>query len=435
MRHVSGQETTSADTSTSHSTPTATPSAPPPTAATTPTGAAKPSPARSARTANKLTGRPLAVAPATGAITGNIVQVEAGNYHTCLRTRGLSVYCWGQGAYGQLGTGTHFRGTPTRTELEADAAEIQAGGRFGCARRENGELYCWGEDDHGQLGRPHTEECGDAEIDSVCGPIPRRVPGLTNIVGLALGEKHACAIVRGGRVTCWGSNEHGQIGGTDPRDRMTPTTVARVEAAEQLTAGDHHSCALIGSPGRVRCWGDNGDGQAGGSGDRVTTPVAVAGLTDVVEVVGGGAHTCARHADGSVSCWGYNYFGQLGAGSTDPTETGEPLTVQGLRDAVQLAAGRYSTCARRAGGSVVCWGLNRKGEIGDGTTTDHSRPTVVSEIDDARFLTAGKWHYCAIRRGGAVACWGDNLGGQLGTGGHNEVANPRPVPVAKLPTR
>jgi alpha-tubulin suppressor-like RCC1 family protein len=138
----------------------------------------------------------------------------------------------------------------------------------------------------------------------------------------------------------------------------------------------------------------------------VSSPVTVSGLTDVVEVVAGGEHTCARHAGGTISCWGYNYLGQLGVGSTRPTSTSSPVTVKGVGDAVQLAAGRYSTCALRRGGAVSCWGLNRKGELGNGGTDDRSSPTAVTGIGDARF----------------------------GTGGVTSDPNPTPRPVHTLPT-
>ena len=204
--------------------------------------------------------------------------------------------------------------------------------------------------------------------------------------------------------------------------------------ARQVVAGDDHTCALIGRPGSVRCWGDNDNDQTGGQGSRVTSPVAVAGLTDIVELVAGGEHTCARHAGGTISCWGYNYLGQLGVGSTRPTSTSSPLTVKGVADAVQLAAGRYSTCVLRRGGAVSCWGLNRKGELGNGDTEDRSSPTAVTGISDVQYLAAGKWHYCAVRGNGSVWCWGDNLGGQLGTGDVTSDPNPTPRAVHDLPT-
>jgi len=209
--------------------------------------------------------------------------------------------------------------------------------------------------------------------------------------------------------------------------------VAGVRGARQVVAGDSHTCALIGRPGQVRCWGDNESGQAAGDGARVSTPVTVPGLADAVEIVGGGAHTCARRAGESVVCWGYNYLGQLGVGSTRPTSSNRPLAVRGLSDAVQLAAGRYHTCARRQTGAVACWGLNRKGELGDGGTTDRPSPGRVGSITDAQFLAGGRWHFCVIRRNATVWCWGDNLGGQLGTGDVNGTANPLPVAVRNLP--
>ena len=78
-------------------------------------------------------------------------------------------------------------------------------------------------------------------------------------------------------------------------------------------------------------------------------------------------------------------------------------------------------------------GLNRKGELGDGGTTDRPSPGRVSSITDAQSLAGGRWHFCVIRRNATVWCWGDNLGGQLGTGDVNGTANPVPVAVRNLP--
>ncbi|HET7519407.1 MAG TPA: hypothetical protein VFN05_17295 [Actinomycetes bacterium] len=314
--------------------------------------------------------------------------MDGGGYHTCLRTRGGAVYCWGQGAYGQLGTNTHFRGTPTRSLVD-DVVEIQAGGRFTCARQANGEVSCWGEDDHAQLGRRATEPCGDAEIDSICAPTPQPVRSLGGATGLAAGESHACALLRGGAVSCWGSNEHGQLGGSAAGDRATPSVVAGVSGVAQVIAGDNHTCALIGRPGRVRCWGDNETGQAAGDGARVTRPVTVPGLSDAVELAGGGAHTCARRAGGSVACWGYNYLGQLGVGSTRPTSTNRPLPVRHVTDAVQLTAGRYHTCVRRQAGGVACWGPEPQGRD---RRRHHHRPVVPDQgTVGQRRPVPGRW--------------------------------------------
>ena len=77
-------------------------------------------------------------------------------------------------------------------------------------------------------------------------------------------------------------------------------------------------------------------------------------------------------------------------------------------------------------GTISCWGYNYLGQLGS--------PTAVTGITDAQYLGSGKWHYCAVRGGGSVWRWGDNLGGQLGTGGVTSDPNPTPRAVHNLPT-
>jgi alpha-tubulin suppressor-like RCC1 family protein len=124
---------------------------------------------------------------------------------------------------------------------------------------------------------------------------------------------------------------------------------------------------------------------------------------------------------------------ESGQAAGDGARVTSPVTVPGVRDAVEIVAGGGHTCARRAGGSVACWGLNRKGELGDGGTSDRSAPARVASIGDAQYLAGGRWHFCVVRRTGSVWCWGDNLGGQLGTGDVNDAANPVPVAIRNLP--
>src|SRR5262249_12280133 len=137
-------------------------------------------------------------------------------------------------------------------------------------------------------------------------------------------------------------------------------------------------------------------------------PVPVAGLTDAVELTAGGAQTCARRRSGAVACWGNNFSGALGDGTTT-TGQPAPVPIPGLTDAVELAAGGVHTCARRSTGAVICWGSNAYGQAGDGTvTTRRPAPVPVADLTDVVELAAGGAHTCARRSTGAVACWGDN---------------------------
>ena len=134
-------------------------------------------------------------------------------------------------------------------------------------------------------------------------------------------------------------------------------------------------------------------------------------------------------ASGSIKCWGYNYFGELGNGTTEGSLT--PVLVSGISSATAVVAGlgdnlsnSYGfTCALLAGGSVDCWGYNYYGELGTGSITGSgmrankpcsTTPVPVSGISSATAITAGDVHTCVLLAGGSVDCWGSNGSGALG---------------------
>jgi alpha-tubulin suppressor-like RCC1 family protein len=314
-------------------------------------------------------GDPGGRAAADGPAEGAVVELCGGRYHTCARTRDGEVYCWGQGAYRQLGGDYGFQGTPRRIEGLEDALAIECGHRFGCAIRTGDAVSCWGDDDHGQAGPAETVPCGDSTIDSVCVTTPQPVPSLpSGVAGLALDEDHACVLRSDGSVACWGDNAAGQVGTPDPLDIGDPRPVEAIAGATQAVAGDRFSCALLGSPGPVMCWGANNNAQLGNgsTAEVVSQPGAVVDLDDATQLVAGGEHACAIRADRTVVCWGYNYLASLGNGSTRPTRASRPEVTLVVTDAVQLAAGRYHSCALRDGGQVLCWGDNLGGQLGNG---------------------------------------------------------------------
>jgi hypothetical protein len=161
-------------------------------------------------------------------------------------------------------------------------------------------------------------------------------------VSIAAGPFHTCVVLVDGRVQCWGRNDFRQIGDGTLTDRRFATAVPGVIAggAVALTLGRTHSCALTPSGG-VRCWGRNNQGQLGD-----TT------LTDRPSPV----------------------FVQMGT----VFFLGQPLLSRAttLNQIVGIVAGQTHTCAKRVSGRVFCWGRNIDGGIGDGTTTD--RPIAVA---------------------------------------------------------
>ena len=170
----------------------------------------------------------------------------------------------------------------------------------------------------------------DAETDGSVAD----VSGISNAIFIAAGYNHACAVIEGGAVVCWGSGSRGKLGDDTGNNSPVPVTVQDLGgAAVAVDAGDEHSCAILES-GAMKCWGYNfqgtlGNGQAPTDALKATT---VPGIGDVTAMAAGGAHTCARTKLDPLEawCWGAGSFGQLGNGQIGGTvQANTPIRVQG----------------------------------------------------------------------------------------------------------
>jgi alpha-tubulin suppressor-like RCC1 family protein len=159
------------------------------------------------------------------------------------------------------------------------------------------------------------------------------------------------------------------------------------------------------------------------------TPVTTAAVDPIVELASQSLHTCARRRSGTVLCWGKNTYGQLGNGSRE--DSSRLVKVEGLQDAVELAVGRDFSCARREAGGVVCWGNDENGQLGDGRGPAIGalslRPVAVAGLRQPMQLATGEHHVCALEQAGTVQCWGNASNGQLGSDAQRAFGKPRPI--------
>ena len=170
------------------------------------------------------------------------------------------------------------------------------------------------------------------------------------------------------------------------------------------------------------------------SADGTLTTAGCQVVPTVAEITAGGNHTCARTTAGGIGggvvCWGNNRFGGLGDGTTTSRRT--PTPVSGLAaGAAAVGAGADHTCALTTGGGLICWGDNSSGQLGDGTYDQHAVPTPVAGLDAGMSaLSPGGSHTCALTTGGGVVCWGNNYNGQIGDG--TRVTRTTQTPVTGL---
>jgi alpha-tubulin suppressor-like RCC1 family protein len=192
----------------------------------------------------------------------------------------------------------------------------------------------------------------------------------------------------------------------------------------QLSTLSAHTCGVT-TDNLAYCWGYNLQGQVGDGTKKHPrlAPTAVVGMRRFRQVSGGVAHTCAVTLNHRAFCWGENRSGQLGDGTTTPRRRPEPV-VGGLQFR-QIVTGTAHTCGITLDDVAYCWGENFGGELGDGTINP-GRPTPgpVAGTLHFRQLSVGSLHTCGLTTTDQIFCWGSNLSGQLGDGTTTDRTSP-----------
>ncbi|HVQ88493.1 MAG TPA: chromosome condensation regulator RCC1 [Actinomycetes bacterium] len=364
----------------------------------------------------------IGATPASAVSYGTATKISAGGYQACAITPSHHLKCWGDNDYGQLGIGSDLSDQlkPVTVPNLDNVMHVSVGDYNTCAILKGGKLKCWGYNDYGAVGDGTTHERH----------LPTQVNGLTSgVKSVSVGEYHACALLTSGKVKCWGDNSDGAVGvGTSGDVYKSPKVVDNIKQATQVSAGYYYSCATVN--GHAKCWGYNGDGELGDkSVQDKYSPVQVFGLTSgVKQVIAGYYTTCALLKGGKLKCWGYNYYGEVGTGVSG-NEYHRPVQVVGMTSGVSAVdTDYYFTCAAQ-NGHAKCWGDDQYNQLGDGATDPRDVPRQVSGLTsgvtdvDISFYTG-----CALLKSGAEKCWGWNGEGEVGIdSGNDQIPTPKRV--------
>ncbi len=261
----------------------------------------------------------------------------------------------------------------------------------------------------------------------------RKILGAATLVALALCPPAHATVVG------WGPNHRGELGAGYKSPPQAPVSDRELPPVIQAVATYHTSYALLAN-GTVLAWGGNTWGQLGDGNHRESgLTVQVRGLSGVTQIAAGGAHAMALLSNGTVETWGSDMFGTLGNGTTgagrEKGGSDVPIPVRGLRGVVAIAAGGADNYALLSNGTLMAWGENKSGQLGDGTTTEKTAPTPVRGVSSVRAVAAGGiatlgGHTLALLDNGTVLAWGANGSGQLGNGAN--VSTTAPVQVQDL---
>lgn len=278
------------------------------------------------------------------------VSLSVSDAYGCAALRGGAVHCFGDNTHGQLGAALRDDRSARAVAVRGltGAKRVYTADRHACALLRDGTVRCWGNNESGQTGgsthyRPNAHELVTAV----------EVPGVKDVVSLALGTDTTCATLRSRDVTCWGralpfrGNAYGNV------KNQRPQMVPQLREMEQIAAAETTMCGI--KDGEVQCWGDvyglvSGDARSGAQ------PVTV-GVRRAKSVKITRSHGCAVLLDGAVSCWGSNHFGALGRGEPAGYEPLEAEVVRNVHAAADIVMGPTTTCIVSHAREVYCFGM------------------------------------------------------------------------------
>ncbi len=362
-----------------------------------------------------------------------VTTFSAGGYNTCIVTTEGSLKCLGSNFKSELGNTDFNRETYGNwiqvKGMEEGVTKVSIGFQTMCALKTSGDVYCWGAD-------WSTYDYLNPNSVSIRHE-PVKINFEEKVVNINLNGIHACAITESNRMACWGYGDVGQLGNGGLDSQSEPVYVSNLEFVSKIALGSEHTCAIGKSyddeTQKLWCWGSNNYRKLGVDPFAYSSspiPLKVQNIPgQTIEVAAGKEHTCAivnNEGQNSVFCWGLNREGQLGIGSTsewDPM-VGDllvPTYVPGSEGAVKIALGEAHTIILKESGEIQSWGTNTQGQLGNGAFFRRQLPIHLHSVfpgldQQIEDIVMGDYFTCTLMEDGSVYCWGSNRYGQIGKG-------------------
>jgi alpha-tubulin suppressor-like RCC1 family protein len=336
-------------------------------------------------------------------------KVSTGGAHTMGIGSDGSLWTWGRGNTGQLGSGSFTNSNiPLKVGVDLNWQKISAGNAHSVALKSNGTIWSWGRNTLGQLGNGLA---GNVSI-------PTQIGTNSNWTYISAGYEYTTAIKTDGTLWAWGDNTYGQLGdGTfgTANNKATPVQIGTDTNWLMVSAASGHTMA-IKTNGTLWGWGRNNYSQLGDAtivDKYVPTQIGLA--TNWQNVEGALYFTIAMKATGTIWTWGHNDTGQLGDNTLVDKIT--PTNIEPTNTYSKITKGEQYSFVQKADGTLWAFGGNALGQLGDGTLINKLIPTAVSTSATTWQQIISKFYHCAaIKSDGTLYTWGKNLYGEMGDG-------------------
>lgn len=295
----------------------------------------------------------------------NVKSISNANHLILFLKDDGTVWAWGDNEYGQLGNGEY---TDAKNDINkqivqvtnlTDIIAVSAGNTHCLALKKDGTIWAWGSNVFGELGNGISSN-GEFIPGEV---VPVQVKGLSQVRSISAGYFYSIALTEDGSVWIWGNNGF-QVGNNQTNLLPVKLSLSNVTS---ISAGLNDFSLALKDDGTVWAWGDINNGLFENNGNYLEKPIKIDGLSNIAAISAGDTQSMALDKDGTIWIRGENQMGQLGLGMLSGNDITTPVKVPGLTNIMNISTGNFYNLALSNDGMVWGWGINSNGQIGIGT--------------------------------------------------------------------